>query len=83
VTVTNHGTRSVTLTASIADAHTQTGVTFSVGSQSVTIAAGASATFRVTVTNAKSATAGPSSAYLVLKSGTTELAHAALFEQTK
>jgi subtilisin family serine protease len=83
ITVTNHGSRSVTLTPSIADARTQTGVAFSASPTSVTLAPGASTTVRVTVTNAKSAAAGPSSAYLVLKSSTTEVAHAALFEQTK
>jgi subtilisin family serine protease len=83
ITVTNHGSSSLILTPSIADAHTQTGVAFSVSSTRVTLAPGASTTVRVTVTSTKSATAGPSSAYLVLKSGTTEVAHAALFEQTK
>lgn len=82
VTVTNHGSKSVTLTPAITDTRTQSGVTFSV-SGSVTIPAGGSATVTVTVTNARSATAGPNSAYLALRAGTTEVAHAAVFEYTK
>jgi minor extracellular serine protease Vpr len=82
VTVTNNGSGPISLTPAITDAHTQSGVSFSV-SGPVTIPAGGSATVTVTVTNAKSATAGPSSAYLVLRAGKAEVAHAAVFEYTK
>ena len=84
VTLTNRAATSVTLTPTLSDVVTANGVAFSVPASLVTIGAGRSVSLPVTVTTAKQAATGPSSAYLVLTNGAgAEVAHAALFVATR
>jgi minor extracellular serine protease Vpr len=59
------------------------GVAYSVGTSSLTLAAGASGTFTVWMTAAKAATAGGHQAILRISTGGNEVAHAAVFTLIK
>jgi subtilisin family serine protease len=82
VRLTNVSGGSATWSLGIADT-TGSGVAFSVGSTSVTLAAGASATVNVTMSAAKAAGRGDHQAWLTVKSGATLVAHAAVYTFVK
>ena len=58
-------------------------MSFSVGSSSVTVASGASATVNVTMTATKAAGGGDHQAWLTVSSGGTQIAHAAVYALVK
>lgn len=78
ITVTNTTSATRTLVLSVAN-DAADGVTYSVSSASITLAAGASATVPVTVTTAKGTPDGFYQAKLVVSSGGSEIAHGVLF----
>ena len=82
VTITNVSGGSGTFTLGVADT-TGTGIAFSVAPASVTLAAGASANVTVTMTASKGASALDHQAWLTVKAGTTQVAHAALYAIVK
>jgi len=81
VTVRNIGTGAKTLAFAVADS--DTGVACSVSPASASLGAGESTVVAVTMTAGKGAPVGGQQAFLVINSGGTEVAHAALFTQIK
>ncbi len=81
ITVTNTGATTATFALSVTDQ--PTGVTYSLGTSSVTLAAGASATVTVKATAAKAAPAGFKQGFLRVATGGVEVAHAVLLTVTK
>jgi len=82
VTIRNLTASSKTWSVSISGT-TGTGISFSVGSSSITLAAGASTTVVVTMSAAKGAGFGDHQAWLWVKSGSTPVAHSALYALVK
>ena len=83
VTLLNGGTTSATWSIGIAPHGSATGVTFSTSESSVTVAAGASATFTVQAVFAKGAPTGGKQAWLTISAGSTPVAHAAVYALVK
>jgi subtilisin family serine protease len=81
VTVRNIGAVAKTLAFAVADS--DTGVAYSVSPASASLGAGESTVVAVTMTAGKGAPVGGQQAFLVVNSGGTEVAHAALFTQMK
>jgi subtilisin family serine protease len=81
VTVRNIGAGAKTLAFAVADS--DTGVAYSVSPASASLGAGESTVVAVTMTAGKGAPVGGQQAFLVVDSGGTEVAHAALFTQMK
>jgi subtilisin family serine protease len=81
VTVRNIGAVAKTLAFAVADS--DTGVAYSVSPASASLGAGESTVVAVTMTAGKGAPVGGQQAFLVVDSGGTEVAHAALFTQMK
>jgi subtilisin family serine protease len=81
VTVRNIGTAAKTLAFAVADS--DTGVAYSVSPASAGLGAGESTVVAVTMTAGKGAPVGGQQAFLVINSGGSEVAHAALFTQVK
>jgi minor extracellular serine protease Vpr len=82
VTILNTTGGTATWNLAIANT-TGSGVSFSVGSSSVTVASGASATVNVTMTATKAAGGGDHQAWLTVSSGGTQIAHAAVYALVK
>jgi hypothetical protein len=82
VTLTNLGSSSATYGVSVASS-SDPSVAYSVSPSSVTLAPGASATVTVTMTPAKSAVTGGHQNSLEVTSGSTSVAHAALYTLIK
>jgi subtilisin family serine protease len=82
VTILNTTAGTVTWTLGIAGT-TGTGVSFSLGSSSVTLAGGASATVNVTMSATKLAAAGGHQAWLTVSNGGSSIAHAAVYALVK
>ena len=82
VTILNTTAGTVTWTLGISGT-TGTGMSFSVGSSSVTLAGGASATVNVTMSATKVAGAGGHQAWLSISNGGTTIAHAAVYALVK
>jgi subtilisin family serine protease len=82
VTILNTTAGPVTWTLGIAGT-TGTGVSFSLGSSSVTLAGGASATVNVTMSATKLAAAGGRQAWLTVSNGGSSIAHAAVYALVK
>jgi minor extracellular serine protease Vpr len=82
VTILNTTAGTVTWTLGISGT-TGTGVSFSIGSSSVTVAGGASATVNVTMAATKVAGAGGHQAWLTVSNGGTTIAHAAVYALVK
>ncbi|GGO93286.1 hypothetical protein GCM10011584_31640 [Nocardioides phosphati] len=78
ITVTNLGSSAATYSLAV-DSTTGSGVSFTVGTSSLSLAPGASATVPVTMTAARGAGKGDHQAMLRVSSGGTEVAHAALY----
>jgi subtilisin family serine protease len=81
VTVRNIGAGAKTLAFAVADS--DTGVAYSVSPASASLGAGESTVVAVTMTAGKGAPVGGQQAFMVVNSGGTEVAHAALFTQMK
>ena len=81
VTVRNIGAGAKTLAFAVADS--DAGVAYSVSPASASLGAGESTVVAVTMTAGKGAPVGGQQAFLVVNSGGTEVAHAALFTQIK
>jgi subtilisin family serine protease len=81
VTVRNIGAGAKTLAFAVADS--DTGVAYSVSPASASLGAGESTVVAVTMTAGKGAPVGGQQAFLVVNSGGSEVAHAALFTQIK
>jgi minor extracellular serine protease Vpr len=82
VTILNTTAGTVTWTLGISGT-TGTGMSFSVGSSSVTVAGGASATVNITMAATKVAGAGGHQAWLTVSNGGTTIAHAAVYALVK
>lgn len=82
-TILNGGSSGATFTLAIAGYGPSSGVTFSVDTPSVTLAAGESATFVVTATFAKGASFGSKQAWLAVSEGGSMVAHAAVYALVK
>jgi len=82
VTILNTTAGTVTWTLGIAGT-TGTGVSFSLGSSSVTLAGGASATVNVTMSATKLAAVGGHQAWLTVSNGGSSIAHAAVYALVK
>jgi len=82
LTILNTTGGTVTWTVAIAGA-TGTDVSFSVGSPSITLAAGAAGTVNVTMTATKVAAVGGHQAWLTVSNGATVVAHAAVYTLVK
>lgn len=83
VTLLNGGTSSATFALGIAGYGPASGVTFSVDTPSLTLAAGESGTFVVTAAFAKGASAGSKQAWLTVSTGGSMVAHAAVYAFVK
>jgi len=81
VTVRNIGTAAKSLAFAVADS--DSGVAYSVSPASASLGAGESTVVTVTMTAGKGAPVGGQQAFLVINSGGSEVAHAALFTQVK
>jgi len=81
VTVRNIGTAAKSLAFAVADS--DSGVAYSVSPASASLGAGESTVVAVTMTAGKGAPVGGQQAFLVINSGGSEVAHAALFTQVK
>ena len=81
VTVSNIGAAAQTLAFAVVDS--DTGVAYSVSPASASLGAGESTVVAVTMTAGKGAPVGGQQAFLVINSGGSEVAHAALFTQVK
>ena len=82
LTILNTTGGTVTWTVAIAGA-TGTDVSFSVGSPSITLAAGAAGTVNVTMTATKVAALGGHQAWLTVSNGATVIAHVAIYTLVK
>jgi uncharacterized membrane protein len=82
LTITNLGSGSATWSLGV-DSTTGTGITFSVSQPSVTLAAGASATVTVKAVSVKGASPLDHQARLTVKTGSTMVAHAAIYAIVK
>ena len=81
VAVRNIGTAAKSLAFAVADS--DSGVAYSVSPASASLGAGESTVVAVTMTAGKGAPVGGQQAFLVINSGGSEVAHAALFTQVK
>ncbi|HKU85576.1 MAG TPA: S8 family serine peptidase [Casimicrobiaceae bacterium] len=81
ITVRNIGAAAKTLAFGVADS--DAGVAYSVSPASASLGAGQSTVIAVTMTAGKGAPVGGQQAFLVINSGGSEVAHAALFTQVK
>jgi len=83
VRILNAGSSAATWHVGIAANGSASGVTFSTGTSSVTVGAGASATFTVNATFSKAASVGSKQAWLVVTDDAGLVAHAAVYARVK